>query len=238
LAGVIYVLSDPNTGEPCYVGQTNNPERREYEHTVDTKGSKRKVEWIAGLVHEGKEPIFSIYKEVYGSDADLSRDERETIKTLRDVGYDLLNATDGGEVAPRKGRRGDAEGYIKDEDAIEWNRQHEEKRCLRKRRAKGSPRIGSDIRQFTNGYNGDIQRFLYMSRESIDSSLFLSQGLQPGEGDFTDILAMKVDLQTAIQSLSDDERHVVQRFMHEDETDKAVLYRALEKLRAILFKDV
>jgi hypothetical protein len=49
----IYRLTDPRTGKPFYVGRSNNPERRYYEHLRDSARhpETEKGQVVAGLAH-------------------------------------------------------------------------------------------------------------------------------------------------------------------------------------------
>lgn len=57
----IYSISDPETHEVRYVGQTENPDKRFYEHLFD-KVLIEKYEWMASLKNKGLNPIFAILK--------------------------------------------------------------------------------------------------------------------------------------------------------------------------------
>jgi hypothetical protein len=64
----IYALADPFTQEVCYVGRSDNPQRRLIEHLKDTTNPD-KAEWIRSLHEQGNEPTLIILEEVAGEDA-------------------------------------------------------------------------------------------------------------------------------------------------------------------------
>jgi hypothetical protein len=85
----IYALADPCTQEVCYVGKSDNPQRRLIEHLKDTTNPD-KVKWIRGLDELGYKPTLIILEEVSGEDAPA----REYFWTLYywDQGSKLTNS--------------------------------------------------------------------------------------------------------------------------------------------------
>lgn len=55
----IYTLSDPDTKQVMYVGQTINPQSRLMNH-CRVEGAKRKDEWIRHLLAAGKRPEMAV----------------------------------------------------------------------------------------------------------------------------------------------------------------------------------
>lgn len=90
----IYVLKDPTTGEVRYVGKTiQNPKKRLSKHCSDASLGKQTytARWIRTL---DMPPLMEIIEEVDGSGS-----EREVywIATMRELGVNLTNTSDGGE---------------------------------------------------------------------------------------------------------------------------------------------
>jgi hypothetical protein len=85
----IYALADPFTQEVCYVGKSDNPQRRLIEHLKDT-ANPDKAKWICGLDELGYKPKLLILEEVSGEDAPA----REYFWTLYywDQGHKLTNS--------------------------------------------------------------------------------------------------------------------------------------------------
>lgn len=94
----IYALSDPADGEIRYVGFTSKTvKRRLMEHIAEAKEGKvtHQLNWIRSVLSEGRKPIAQVL-EIVDEDSWADR-ERHWIKTLREQGKKLVNATDGGE---------------------------------------------------------------------------------------------------------------------------------------------
>jgi hypothetical protein len=90
----IYSLVDPETKQVRYIGKTNNPSRRIYDH-LHAQGKTHRHRWIASLMSKKLPPEIQIIEEV----AISSWQEREQywIAFYRGQGADLVNGTDGGE---------------------------------------------------------------------------------------------------------------------------------------------
>jgi GIY-YIG catalytic domain len=56
----IYVLTDPDSGEVRYVGQTANPKRRLYAHMVWGNGSQKMKRWLEDLEQRKTKPKMMI----------------------------------------------------------------------------------------------------------------------------------------------------------------------------------
>ena len=60
----IYGLIDPKTNQVRYVGKTNNPEQRLFDHTRHSKKKRTyKDKWICSLIEIGLKPIIAILEE-------------------------------------------------------------------------------------------------------------------------------------------------------------------------------
>jgi hypothetical protein len=60
----IYALRCPITGRIRYVGKTNDPERRIYQHLGRDHANPAKAEWVNSLLAQGKEPTMVILEGV------------------------------------------------------------------------------------------------------------------------------------------------------------------------------
>jgi hypothetical protein len=106
----VYYLVDPRTHAPRYVGFSEHPERRFDGHVKFLRGSTHKATWIRSLLDVGLLPILSIKCIVY-SKLEACRIETALIASLKSRGFDLTNATPGGEGgATMTGRKGPAHG--------------------------------------------------------------------------------------------------------------------------------
>jgi group I intron endonuclease len=101
---LIYSLKCPLTEHIRYVGQTKQKlEKRFSNHIWESKKNKKsyshKDNWIRKLLKVGLEPIIEIIEYVE-SDLNFAL-EREMfwIKEFKKLGYNLVNATDGGEYS-------------------------------------------------------------------------------------------------------------------------------------------
>lgn len=93
----IYSLTDPRDGRIRYVGKANNIKRRLCCHIHESLHSQKRnhrLNWIRSLVEIGQMPHLCILESGEG---DWQEAEKRWIKTFRDAGYELVNATDGGE---------------------------------------------------------------------------------------------------------------------------------------------
>lgn len=90
----IYGLNDPETGECRYVGKSNNPKKRRWDH-VSSNANYHSVNWIKSLKARGLKPLLEILQEVPFDDWKIW--ERVWIKASRLIGMKLTNHTDGGD---------------------------------------------------------------------------------------------------------------------------------------------
>ena len=90
----IYLLRDPHTQQPRYIGKSIDPQKRFGDHCRD-KGHTRKAHWIQALRAEGLQPVLEILGAV--DDAEWEQAEHDWIVSFRDIGCELFNHTDGGE---------------------------------------------------------------------------------------------------------------------------------------------
>jgi len=93
----IYALVDPETGEPRYIGKSNNPRHRFYAHNY-RGDAPHKDNWLKKLKSSGLLPLLEILDEVPASE--WEEYEQEYIRAFRVLGFDLTNATAGGDGGP------------------------------------------------------------------------------------------------------------------------------------------
>ncbi len=89
----IYALVDPNNPEVImYIGRTNNPPRRLSEHTTDFRqiATNKKMQWIFGLIQEGRKPVMNILFSV--EEDQVAAAEAVTIYKALQLGHPLTNA--------------------------------------------------------------------------------------------------------------------------------------------------
>lgn len=92
----VYVLIDPRNGQVRYVGVTSNPKQRLRDHIRTAKKEKHhRATWINSLLSEGLTPVMDIIDET--NNEEWQQCEIAWIAHYRGLGYDLVNATDGGE---------------------------------------------------------------------------------------------------------------------------------------------
>lgn len=91
----IYSISDEN-GIVRYIGKSNNPRRRLYQH-INEKSNIHKYNWIKSIIKREKVPIVNIIDEVPENEWEFW--EQYWISQFKSWGFNLLNATDGGEGA-------------------------------------------------------------------------------------------------------------------------------------------
>lgn len=98
----IYALCEPETRTIRYVGKTLNLKARLSQHLrKSSKETTRLGNWLRRVIRIGKTPDAIELDRVVGEDwADA---ERFYIRLARDIGFDLVNATDGGEGSSIKG---------------------------------------------------------------------------------------------------------------------------------------
>lgn len=88
----IYTLTDPRDGLIHYVGKTNNPQRRKYEHQQKSstrQQGKMYSPWHEELSSVGLSPIFEIVEEVAFPGIVA---EKMWMKKLREEGHPLVNS--------------------------------------------------------------------------------------------------------------------------------------------------
>lgn len=93
----IYGLLDPRNGQLRYIGKSNNPTARRYEHVCASQiaAPTHRNYWIKSLLTDGVKPEMLILEEV--STNDWKKAERWWISYWKFVGSNLVNGTSGGE---------------------------------------------------------------------------------------------------------------------------------------------
>jgi group I intron endonuclease len=86
----IYTLKHPITNEVRYVGKTNNPTRRYYDHLY-RKVKTYKGNWVRSVLNEGLKPLFEVIEEC--NETNWEERERYWITQFDN----LTNSTSGGE---------------------------------------------------------------------------------------------------------------------------------------------
>jgi hypothetical protein len=89
----IYALIDPRDGAIRYVGKSDHPHVRFFQHMNDSGGSRRKGEWIESLKSLSLKPEVKILAEV--DSEDCFQEEKSWIKRMIDNGCDLVNGNMG-----------------------------------------------------------------------------------------------------------------------------------------------
>ena len=89
----IYKISD-ELGNVRYIGKSNNPRRRLYQH-INDKSNLHKFNWLNSIIKRGSKPIIEIIEKV---SVDIWQ-EREIywIAKFKEDGFDLINLTLGGD---------------------------------------------------------------------------------------------------------------------------------------------
>jgi hypothetical protein len=96
---------------PRYVGLTTKPlEYRLAQHLSDERHNQHKINWIRK--YKDTIEIFSLEDGDF-SIKQLKQKEVYWIKRLKSLGYNLLNATEGGDYSPNKGRKSPNKGKTK-----------------------------------------------------------------------------------------------------------------------------
>ncbi len=93
----IYTLSDKN-GVVRYVGKTNTPRKRLYDHIQESLNFKipsHKKNWIKSLLEKDERPIIDVIDEV--SESEWPFWEQYWIDQIKSWGFNLTNSTEGGE---------------------------------------------------------------------------------------------------------------------------------------------
>lgn len=99
----IYGLFDPRDSSLRYIGKSINPERRLYEHVLESLreagNSSFRVGWIKHLLSIGLEPELEILEEC--DETNWQQAEIDWIAECKANGLQLVNLTPGGESPPR-----------------------------------------------------------------------------------------------------------------------------------------
>jgi len=90
----IYGLKDPRDGKIYYVGKSNNPKYRLYQHVQDKSINQLKISWIENLLNDGLEPELVILQEV--KIEEWPECEIEWIEKGLSEGWPLTNINQGG----------------------------------------------------------------------------------------------------------------------------------------------
>lgn len=119
----IYTLKDPFTNEIRYVGKTKySLNDRLCKHLITYERNHR-ANWIRKILKQGKKPIIELVEEV--DERDWKFWEKYWIEQFRQWGFNLTNATEGGEsgiISPQcrvacikanKGRKPTTENIVK-----------------------------------------------------------------------------------------------------------------------------
>jgi hypothetical protein len=98
LTTFIYVLREPDTGEVRYVGKSDRPTERLSRHVRVSRPSNHRETWIISLKSRGLSPRLEVVDEVPRSE--WPSWEAAYIDFFREQGFDLTNATPGGDCGP------------------------------------------------------------------------------------------------------------------------------------------
>lgn len=85
-----YLIIDPRTDTPFYVGQTLNMEHRKSSHLRETNKYRAYKKMIASIQLDGLEPEFQIV-DIQPTHLDSLRSETEWVKKLANQGIRVLN---------------------------------------------------------------------------------------------------------------------------------------------------
>lgn len=91
----IYLLSCPITGDPKYVGQSINPQKRFKQHCRlnDNLSNTKRCNWLRSLIVQDLKPILKILE----SDLDCyDHAEKKWVKYYKENGFELTNGNAGG----------------------------------------------------------------------------------------------------------------------------------------------
>lgn len=98
----IYTLIDPFTNEIRYVGKSNNPKKRLYDHlSLCYTTHTHKNNWIKSLLEKNTKPILDIIDEVSIDEWEFW--EKYWIKKFKDDGENLTNYSKGGNGISKHG---------------------------------------------------------------------------------------------------------------------------------------
>src|SRR6266496_576912 len=106
---ILYVLREPDSGVPRYVGITALSMQRRYNaHVTKLDANKYKFHWIRKLKRQGKLPV--IESVAVGLSADEACDlEILTIRGLKERGFPLVNLSTGGRLGALGVKRSELE---------------------------------------------------------------------------------------------------------------------------------
>ena len=99
----LYHLCHPETNEIKYIGITKNGLSKRLRNHLKYPTNIFIGLWFKELKIEGKLPIIKCVKECDNYE-DLLNCEIQEIKKFRELNYDILNITDGGDINPMLGR--------------------------------------------------------------------------------------------------------------------------------------
>lgn len=92
----IYALCEPDSDTIRYVGKSDNPKRRFWDHlATSTRATTHLGNWLRLLKGTGKLPLLEVLDEVPRPQWKFW--EREYIRVFRAIGINLVNGTDGGD---------------------------------------------------------------------------------------------------------------------------------------------
>jgi hypothetical protein len=91
-----YIYGISHRGLIRYIGKSNNPRRRLYQH-INEKSNKHKYNWLNNIIKNNDRPTIEIIDEVPEEEWEFW--EQYWISQFKTWGFKLLNATNGGEGA-------------------------------------------------------------------------------------------------------------------------------------------
>lgn len=95
MAIYIYALKDPFTDEIRYIGKSIRPRER-LANQCNEKSNTYRSHWIQSILSQGSKPIQEIL-EILPDDSNWQEVEKKWIAYGRSLGWNLTNATDGGD---------------------------------------------------------------------------------------------------------------------------------------------
>lgn len=91
----IYALCEPGSKIVRYVGKTKHFKRRFRQHLLQSQKRKSHLGcWVRSLLASNEAPVMILLKEV--PDEEWEKHEIEFIRRAKEMGFDLVNACDGG----------------------------------------------------------------------------------------------------------------------------------------------
>jgi predicted GIY-YIG superfamily endonuclease len=91
----IYALKDSRDGLIYYVGKSDHPQQRLYEHLSNDITNRERAQWIANLLESGEYPELEILEEV--PITEWQQAEISWISKGRELGWPLTNVLPGGD---------------------------------------------------------------------------------------------------------------------------------------------